>query len=287
MKFPPLKSIAFYVGVGVLGAAAALVAIQARAAGIPDTDVLTYTGYLENPDGTPIAGQPAVAVAFYSDAEMTEKALCSAKMPAAPGVVNGRFQVPLPQDCVDAVQSNPHLWVDVEVDGSSLGATKLGAVPYALEAGHSVVADSAAKLDGSKSGFRAVNSKNQSVTINADDKVSYDVEQFDLGGEFDPVTSQFVPAKAGYYQVQCQLTYEQNVFNKVAYWGVVIEVDGVPAVSYGQRGDGQTVSRAVSSTLKLKAGQKVTCNTNHDAADDVIRHDTGTFFEAARLSISE
>jgi hypothetical protein len=31
----------------------------------------------------------------------------------------------------------------------------------------------------------------------------------------------------------------------------------------------------------------VTCHTNHDAADDVIRHDTGTFFEAARLSISE
>ena len=40
-------------------------------------------------------------------------------------------------------RSNPNAWVEVLVDGTSLGRTKLGGVPYALEAGHATSSDSA------------------------------------------------------------------------------------------------------------------------------------------------
>lgn len=47
---------------------------------------------------------------------------------------NGRFPIPLPDACTVAVAASPNLWIDVAVDGESLGRTKLAAVPYAVEA---------------------------------------------------------------------------------------------------------------------------------------------------------
>jgi hypothetical protein len=54
----------------------------------------------------------------------------------------GRFQVAL-TDCDAEVKKNHNLWTEVRVDGASLGRTKLGAVPYAIEAAHATSADEA------------------------------------------------------------------------------------------------------------------------------------------------
>ncbi|MFZ5896829.1 MAG: hypothetical protein ACOY0T_37580 [Myxococcota bacterium] len=113
-----------------------------RAAGIPDTgDVLTYTGHLEAPDGTPVDQKKNIAVQLFAQ-EVDGNSVCSS--PSKPTDVDaGRFQVPLPAECVRRVQESADLWVEVSVDGAPLGRTKLGAVPYAVEASHSTTADSA------------------------------------------------------------------------------------------------------------------------------------------------
>ncbi|MGE5787010.1 MAG: fibrinogen-like YCDxxxxGGGW domain-containing protein, partial [Myxococcales bacterium] len=49
-------------------------------------------------------------------------------------LINGTFQVPLTDSCADAVRASPDLWLEVLVDGASLGRSKFGAVPYAVEA---------------------------------------------------------------------------------------------------------------------------------------------------------
>jgi hypothetical protein len=132
-------------GIGALIAlttcSATLLAVRARAAGIPDAAALTYTGYLENPDGTPVAGKKSIGVSVY-DAETDGNEVCALK-PADVEPVAGRFQLALPEKCTMAVKGNPILWVEVEVEGALLGRTKLGAVPYAIEAAHATTADSA------------------------------------------------------------------------------------------------------------------------------------------------
>jgi len=123
------------------GAAVGAVGMQALAAGVPDVNALTYTGYLETPAGVPVTTLVNLNVSVY-DAEVAGNKVCEkAVMDLAP--VAGRFQVELPDTCTAAVKANPNLWVEVLVGGASLGRSKLGAVPYALEAGHATSADSA------------------------------------------------------------------------------------------------------------------------------------------------
>lgn len=147
---PTFKALAL-VSLGAAIVTGAFLAGKARAAGIPDANVLTYTGYLEDGDGQPLTGNYSIAVRFW-ESEEASRALCTGELASAE-VRSGRFQVPLPAECVDAVKANPNLFVDVTVEGASLGRTKLGAVPYAIEAGHAMTADEAsgalaARLDG-------------------------------------------------------------------------------------------------------------------------------------------
>jgi hypothetical protein len=124
-----------------LVAAAGFVA-RARAAGVPDADALTYTGYLESEPGVPLEGEPAIELRFFASDDAAEPE-CTAESAAGASLVAGRFQLALPQKCVDAVHTLADLLVEVKVDGQSLGKTKLGAVPYALEAAHAVDATNA------------------------------------------------------------------------------------------------------------------------------------------------
>lgn len=129
---------------GVLAAVVILIVTvgRVRAAGIPRHS-LVYTGYLENPDGTPLTDAVRnVALRIGDDGDSD---VCNVPSQDV-ALVNGRFQVPL-DDCEAAIAESPDLWVEVEVDGASLGRSKLGAVPYAVEAAHAVVADHAVAAD--------------------------------------------------------------------------------------------------------------------------------------------
>lgn len=115
-----------------LGSGGTLIVQQVRAAGVPKTGALTYAGVLALPDGTSVQGTKNIGLAVY-DAASNGNLLCQVMSAPVP-VQGGHFQVALPDVCLVAVQSNSDVWVDVQVDGGSVGRSKLGAVPYAIEA---------------------------------------------------------------------------------------------------------------------------------------------------------
>ncbi|HEY6081460.1 MAG TPA: hypothetical protein VIW29_21745 [Polyangiaceae bacterium] len=144
-----LKRLLSIGGVVLAGSLATGLAVRARAAGIPAANALTYTGYLETPDGTPVSDGVSVTVNVW-DALTNGTKVCAASA-ASVTPIAGRFQVPLP-DCQAAVGESADLWLEAVIDGTSLGRTKVGAVPYAVEAHHAVEADHAAAADAAGTG---------------------------------------------------------------------------------------------------------------------------------------
>lgn len=76
------------------------------------------------------------ALAFYDAVANGEKLGCEISSEPLTHVDRGRFQIPLPDTSIGAIQSTADIWVDVQVDGLSVGRSKLGVVPYAVEAAH-------------------------------------------------------------------------------------------------------------------------------------------------------
>jgi len=105
---------------------------RARAAGVPATQPLTYSGVLTDTAGVPLTGSKNLQVQIW-DKDSAGNIICTTGS-AAQTLVAGTFAVPLPAACATAIHANPELWTEVLVDGASAGRTKIGAVPYALEA---------------------------------------------------------------------------------------------------------------------------------------------------------
>lgn len=111
------------------------------AAGIPTENTLTYSGTLQRPNGDAVDEAVLhVEVRFFDAAEAGAE-LCRGE---TDDVQLGHFSIPLPAACATAVQQNRDVYIEVSVDGTSLGRTKAGAVPYAIEAAHATSADAAA-----------------------------------------------------------------------------------------------------------------------------------------------
>jgi hypothetical protein len=124
----------FLVAFGAMGAltsAAVLYVTRAGAGGIPATGALVYSGVLEDANGAPITGSKEIRLDLY-EAATAGTVQCTVTQTVA--LAGGHFQIPLPDTCTQAVQARPDLWIQVTVGGESLGRTKLGAVPYAVEA---------------------------------------------------------------------------------------------------------------------------------------------------------
>ena len=116
---------------------------RVKADGPPAKNPLVYTGVLED-NGQPATGSKSVSLVLWS-AAVNGMAVCTTT-PAAPVTLDGgRFSVPLDDSCTPAIKKTPDLWLGVIVDSTSLGRTRLGAVPYALEAGSAASASGALK----------------------------------------------------------------------------------------------------------------------------------------------
>jgi hypothetical protein len=126
-----------------VGAAAYFIS-HARADGIPSTNAMTYGGTLTDLNGTPLTGPQNLQVTFW-DAGTAGNQKCTVGPTATP-LVAGNFQLALPDACTAAVHASPDLWVELFVNGASLGRTKLGAVPFAVEAAHASTATNAAQV---------------------------------------------------------------------------------------------------------------------------------------------
>lgn len=121
---------------------------RARAAGVPTTTPLTYSGTLTDTSGVALTGSKNLQVQFW-DMATAGNVVCTTGS-AAQMLINGGFSIALPDPCVAVIHSTQDVWAEVLVDGASTGRTKIGAVPYALEA------DSAVKVakDVSGTGMR-------------------------------------------------------------------------------------------------------------------------------------
>lgn len=105
---------------------------RARADGVPTASPLYYGGVLDD-GGRPVEGMRNVTIRLW-DMAMGGTAACTTVAPNTPFGA-GRFRVEMDAACAAAVRANPNLWAEVLVDSTSFARTKLGAVPYALEAG--------------------------------------------------------------------------------------------------------------------------------------------------------
>lgn len=107
---------------------------RAYAEGAPATSAVAYSGTLLK-GGVPVSGNVRIGARLWSIAfGESEEARCT--VGAANFVVDasGRFRLPL-DICLGAINENPELWLELEVNGEVLSPrAKLGAVPYALQA---------------------------------------------------------------------------------------------------------------------------------------------------------
>jgi hypothetical protein len=127
---------------GVALCAAGILVGRALASGIPVTGALTYSGVVEDASGNAVSGNHNIQVNFWNSQTGGTTPLClTASVPVT--LTAGRFSVPLPDSCTAAVQANKDVWAEVLFDGTAMGRSKLGAVPYAVEAAHATAADSA------------------------------------------------------------------------------------------------------------------------------------------------
>lgn len=125
-----------------LGIGTTLLVQRVKAAGVPAKGALTYSGFLTQSDGTPINGSKPVALFGYTAQTATDPVCQVLSTPVT--FTAGWFKILLPETCVAAVHASTELWIDVQVEGMSVGRTRVGAVPYSLEAASAVQATTAA-----------------------------------------------------------------------------------------------------------------------------------------------
>ncbi|HMJ57065.1 MAG TPA: hypothetical protein VK540_33580 [Polyangiaceae bacterium] len=119
--------------VGAASVVLGYVAGRARASGIVATPPMTYRGVLTDITGAPLPGSTKnVQLQFWDQA--TGGAIQCSVGPIAVTLTAGAFEIALSDACTTAVHATKDLWAEVFVDGGSLNRTKLGAVPYALQA---------------------------------------------------------------------------------------------------------------------------------------------------------
>jgi hypothetical protein len=115
-----------------LGIPAGYFAGRARAAGIPATQALTYSGVLTDATGAPLTGTMPVQIALFDAATAGNQLCVTLSVPQT--LIAGAFQMVLPDTCTTVVRGNPNLWVEILVSGLAIGRTKLAATPYAVVA---------------------------------------------------------------------------------------------------------------------------------------------------------
>jgi hypothetical protein len=112
---------------------------RAAADGVPSVP-LVYSGYLEDAAGNPANGDLPLAAAIF-DAATGGAALCTTLGTLT--ATRGWFSFSLDPSCTESVRQGPDRWIELTVQGSVLPRQRIGAVPYAHEAGRAAGATGA------------------------------------------------------------------------------------------------------------------------------------------------
>lgn len=128
------RRIAAALGAAALIAGLSYMAGRARAGG-PSSQALTYSGVLED-GGAPVDGERSIQLHLWDDPLSADPVhrRCSIIPTQPTKVTEGRFEIVFTDLCTDAVRAADDLYLEVVVEGQSLARSRLGAVPYALEA---------------------------------------------------------------------------------------------------------------------------------------------------------
>ncbi|MFO0647934.1 MAG: SUMF1/EgtB/PvdO family nonheme iron enzyme [Polyangiales bacterium] len=131
-------------GATLTAALTVVVVRSVRALGVPTMPTMLYRGTLEGAS----AGPHALRVAVFTAATGGAETACSSGPTATTLTpVNGAFELPLDDSCTAVVHANNNLWLQLTVDGMALPRTKLGAVPFAIEAESATTASTGGALD--------------------------------------------------------------------------------------------------------------------------------------------
>jgi hypothetical protein len=124
-----------WVTLGSIAAMVAFVAVdRVRAAGIPPSGALAYSGVLFTESGEPYSGSVALQVKLWADREGGDRPLCESDSSESVQLTGGRFELSLPDACVGEVHADPEIWIELVVNGTAFDRVLAGAVPYSVEA---------------------------------------------------------------------------------------------------------------------------------------------------------
>lgn len=138
--------------------------LRVYAEGAPTQQPVFYAGMIEA-NGKPATGLHSIAMALY-EAQAGGGPLCTSESTKVP-VEAGRFRVEVSADCVASMRARGDVWAALKFTGPDgvphelPERSKLGAVPYAMEAQHSVSAsnaDKASQCDAAGAGGKLASS---------------------------------------------------------------------------------------------------------------------------------
>ena len=221
------QNVMLYAVILLAVAASSYFVLEARAGIAPGPQSLTYSGLLQDPEGNPMKGRVAIDFRLW-DAREEGNEQCVVFNPRDNYDLgtNGRFSVQLPEECSAAVREHRELWVELRVAGEPLPRAQLGAVPYAVEAGHAVAADQAAHagtadkaaselaetlaslqsqitaLQEAKPRFQVQNNRS---TVTANNTIVWSVVNIDSHSKFDAGTGLYTIPVTGTYELYFDL----------------------------------------------------------------------------------
>jgi hypothetical protein len=246
----------------------------ARADGLPAPETLFYSGTLE--EGTvPVTGTRNIQIrigAWDSPPGTAPRCVSGGEVM----VSAGKFRLPLSPICTKEIADNPNLYVEPVVRGEALPRRRLGAVPFAVEAGRASAAagaldDRIKKLEmqqPARSGFYAFKTTDQLVgDADACTVINFQLKSYDLGEEFDINTDTFTVKENGYYQVTCSAMFEmeddmkdpQNALHVVAVVKNGKCTTGFQVVSNSFYGLSSQAAVNATAVVKLDANETLVC----------------------------
>ncbi|MFE5430809.1 hypothetical protein [Peribacillus simplex] len=137
-----------------------------------------------------------------------------------------------------------------------------------------------------KSAFRAVNDvANQTVPADTEVKVLFPTEQFDLGHEYNPAKSTFIPNEDGVYLIIASVQFSPNNTNDPYRVLIKIRVNGNDVARDNDFFSTLDIDNdvAVSTIVELEEGDKVKVFLESTTAGEIVSDSATTRFEAARL----
>lgn len=132
-----------------------------------------------------------------------------------------------------------------------------------------------------KSAFRAIANKNQPVGTLRIPQVLFGIEEFDLGNEYNPVTSTFSPKHCGSYRLFTSIFFKKRTIETFDVI-LLITVNGIVAISASATVSSGSVVINASGVLKLRSGDKVNVAVASNG-DGIIKKGVRTQFEGKRI----